>query len=45
VKALNEYAQRGWTPEQIARRMGRSIEAIQHQANAQGVYFSETESE
>jgi hypothetical protein len=43
VKQLNELAQKGQTPEQIGRRMGRTASAIQDQGNAQGVYFSETE--
>jgi hypothetical protein len=43
VKQLNELAQKGQAPEQIGHRMGRTSTAIQDQANAQGVYFSETE--
>jgi hypothetical protein len=43
VKQLNELAQKGQTPEQIGRGMGRTATAIQDQGNAQGVYFGETE--
>jgi ParB-like chromosome segregation protein Spo0J len=43
VKALSEAAQKGKTPAEIAKKLGRSAAAIQHQANAQGVYFRDTE--